>query len=147
MNVRLRGGHGLDHPRQRLGSVDEELGPRSGTRQERAAGRPAARAGAERVVTATREPAAMVRADGALDARAERRVEAFEECRGHAGYGTVAVVVAGGGAVVAGGAGGGAGVEVVFGCGEGDCVVVWVVVVDDGAYVYVGTYEYGEDTV
>jgi CubicO group peptidase (beta-lactamase class C family) len=71
------------------------------------------------VVTATREPAAMMRADGALDARAERRVEAFEECRGHAGYGTVAVVVAGGGAgggaVVAGGAGGGAGVEVVFG--------------------------------
>jgi hypothetical protein len=142
VDMRLRGRDGLDHPRQRLGSVDEELGPRARTRRERAAGRPATWTGVERVVTATREPPAMVRADGALDARAERRVKAFEEWRGHAGYGTVAVVVAGGGA-----GGGGAGVEVVFGCGAGACVVVWVVVVDEGAYVYVGTYEYGEDTV
>jgi hypothetical protein len=87
----------------------------------------------------------MVRPDRLLDQLAERTVDTFDDARRrHVCYWPLPLVVVGGGAD--GGAlvvGGGAGVDLV-GCGGGEVVVALVVVDGDE---YVGTYEYGDETV
>src|SRR5712691_1963641 len=116
----------VDHPRQHLGPVDEELDLRARARCERAVLRPPAGRRVERAsMPAPVEAARVMGADRQLDTGADRSVESrHESCRAHRYCGPAYVVVVGG-------AGGGGGAVV-------------VVAVEDE---YDGTYEYGEETV
>lgn len=142
MHMGLRCGDVLDHPRQHLAAVDEELDTVAFARRERTPVRPAAWGRSRRVMTAAREPAAVVRRDSTLDGVAEGAVDPVERERRHpdgvVSGGGAGVVVGGGGGEgcgAGGGAGGFCGVCSVTGGGELLCgaeVVVVVGAVDVG---------------
>jgi hypothetical protein len=110
VDVRLRRNDILDHPRQQLAAVDEELDPIAGARRERSSFGPAAGRRSRGMMPAPREATPVMCRDGALHGIAEETVDPLE--RGHA---QPDVVVVGGGA----GGGGGGGSVVVAGGGGG----------------------------
>jgi hypothetical protein len=152
VDVRLRRSDVLDHPRQQLAAVDEELDPVAAARGERSSLGPAAGRRSGRTMTVPCEPTAVMCRNRALHGIAEGAVDPLE--REHAQPGVVGV---GGGGSGAGGGGGGGGVVVGGGAGAGGgdfgvcsltgggellCGAYVVVVAAGAVYVYVGTYEY-----
>jgi hypothetical protein len=124
VDMRFRGGHVLDDPRQQRTAVDEQLDAVAAARRERATARPTACRCGSGTVAVTGEPPPMVRRHRALDRVPEDVVDPVEREHGQRPPG-------GGGAT---------GVGFVYEC----AVVVGALYV-----VVVGTYEYdvlGADT-